>query len=253
MTRPSQLAMTRHPHRGGKSQTGRRIFADSPPVLEHRTVYPSTVKDPEEVGHIFKSGHNNGKIGREVVKGKWKGFPIYMLTLEERATCPSYCPLFVECYGNNMHLAQRWRHGPDLELFIELEIQDLALMHPNGFAIRLHVLGDFYSTAYVRRWHALMENYPQLHVFGFTARTDVDEQITQTIAAIHRDYPDRWMIRFSGADMDEMKTMASEVVDDPDQAHESSTVCPQQTGKTDCCGTCALCWESRNNITFLRH
>jgi hypothetical protein len=28
---------------------------------------------------------------------------------------------------------------------------------------------------------------------------------------------------------------------------------PAQTGKTDCCATCALCWHSDRTIAFLRH
>src|SRR5262249_24811065 len=34
------------------------------------------------------------------------------LTLEERATCPTTCRHWRDCYGNKMHRAQRWQRGP---------------------------------------------------------------------------------------------------------------------------------------------
>ncbi|MBO6755782.1 MAG: hypothetical protein JJ902_05615 [Roseibium sp.] len=243
----------RHPGKGGKGGRTYQPPIDHAAVKDGRTVFPSTVKDPDDVGNILKSGHHNPKIGKKVTKGRWKGFPIYTLTLEERKTCPRDCALWRACYGNNMHQAQRWRHGPDLELFLELELRDLAEKHPGGFVVRLHVLGDFYSVNYVRRWHLMLEMLPQLHVFGFTARIDPEDPITKEIAAVRRAFPDRWYVRFSGTDLDEMQTLASEVVDMPDQAHRTSIVCPEQTGKTAACATCGLCWHSTKNIAFLRH
>lgn len=29
--------------------------------------------------------------------------------------------------------------------------------------------------------------------------------------------------------------------------------CPVQTGKTECCATCALCWQTERKIVFLAH
>ena len=59
-------------------------------ILGGRTIYPSTVVSPREFWAL-KSGANWRKIGGEVLKGKWRGFPIYILNLEERATCPASC------------------------------------------------------------------------------------------------------------------------------------------------------------------
>jgi hypothetical protein len=53
--------------------------------LEGRTIYPLTVVSSRE--HMaLKSGANWRKIGGVVLKGIWRGFPIYILNLEERAT-----------------------------------------------------------------------------------------------------------------------------------------------------------------------
>lgn len=242
--------VVRHPHRGGKG--GRPLLPayDDPALIEGRTIYVSTVRDVDEAGDLLKSGHHNPKIGKVVMKGKWKGFPIFMLTLEERKTCPRSCLEWRSCFGNNMHLADRWRHGPELEKYLVHEIVKLQQDYPAGFAIRLHVLGDFYSVDYVLTWHALMAICPALHVFGFTAHIDPASRITQKIAELRRTFPTRWWVRFSGA---VMETMASEVVSMPEQASPGFIVCPQQTGRTLACATCGLCWASNKSIAFLRH
>src|SRR5262245_55070681 len=65
-------------------------------VIGGRTVYPSRVYAPSrdrDAPSVLKSGINHGKIGGQILKGKWRGYPVYMLTLEERATCPTTCRL----------------------------------------------------------------------------------------------------------------------------------------------------------------
>lgn len=152
--------------------------------------------------------------------------------------------------GNNMHLAERWQHGLEPERYLVHEVVALQNAHPSSFVIRLHIRGDFYSVDYVLTWRALMECCAALHVFGFTARIDIEDPITRGIAALRRDFPDRWWVRFSGADMD---VMASEVVELPEHASPGAIVCPQQTGRTLACATCGLCWATKRNIAFLRH
>lgn len=121
------------------------------PLVEARTVYPATVVDAEESPRLLVSGANQGKIGKRITKGPWRGLPIYCLTLEERATCPASCHEWDSCYGNAMHLARRHRHGPELERLLSAELGHLAERHPDGFAVRLHILGDFYSVRYAAR------------------------------------------------------------------------------------------------------
>ena len=80
-----------------------------------------------------------------ITKGKWKGFPVFGLTLEERATCPRSCEQWLSCYGNGMgqRRAYRYEHGPKLleALDKELGILSSEPKTRNGFAIRLHTLG----------------------------------------------------------------------------------------------------------------
>jgi hypothetical protein len=60
---------------------------------------------------VLVSGHSNVKIGRDVRKGKlFRNYWIFSLSFEERATCPSNCHHWTECYGNAMPFAKRTDH-----------------------------------------------------------------------------------------------------------------------------------------------
>lgn len=218
------------------------LTPDHPALLDARTIFPSTVVHPKDSPRLLVSGVNQRKIGKVVSKGRWKGFPLYTLTLEERATCPRSCAEFRTCYGNNMHMSRRHAAGIDLEVRLIDEVCELERKHPRGFAIRLHILGDFYSVPYVTLWRHMLAEVPALHIFGFTAR-DRNSDIGREVAALNADDPDRCVIRFSGSD--------SMVIDTP--ADSKHVLCPVQTGKTDCCGTCGLCWTMRRPVEFVRH
>jgi hypothetical protein len=127
--------------------TGHRINldAENPAFLNEGTLFPGRVEHPFDRPRLLIDGHNSRKIGRTVMKGKLKGFPIFTLTLEERATCPRSCLEWATCYGNSMNWARRIKHGRDLEERLWEELADKQARHPNGFLVRLHILGDFYS------------------------------------------------------------------------------------------------------------
>lgn len=214
-----------------------------------RSIFPSRVFDPDEVQRALKSGHQSRKIGAFVTKGPRKGWPIYTLTLEERASCPRSCQHWLDCYGNNMQAAERLVAGAELEEMLERELRALDEAHPDGFLVRLHVLGDFYSADYVEFWQRMLDELPALHVFGFTAHGSASP-IGRAVALVSFDYGwDRFAIRFSGAPH---AWHAARVVDvgerDPD-----AVACPAQSGATECCATCALCWHSERSIAFGRH
>lgn len=212
---------------------------------EARTLFPSRVVDPLESPRLLVSGFNQRKIGGKITKGRWAGLTLYTLTLEERATCPRSCGEWATCYGNNMNWSRRHRAGIDLEARLIGELVDLSLRHPEGFAVRLHILGDFYSAAYVDLWREALAELPGLHVFGFTARQC---EIGEAVAEMNADFPDRCRIRFSGS---EIGGFGSRVISS--FAESRHVVCPVQTGKTDCCGTCGLCWTMDRTVEFVRH
>jgi hypothetical protein len=94
---------------------GRSLAPTHAAVREARTIFPTTVNavDHPRVKRILKGGENSRKIGKRVTKGRYKGFFIFTLTLEERATCPRTCEVFGACYGNGMPYAQRIKPRPD--------------------------------------------------------------------------------------------------------------------------------------------
>lgn len=225
------------------------LSALNPAYRSGRTIFPSRVFDVDEVQRVLKTGHQSRKIGEIVAKGHLKGCPIFMLTLEERATCPRGCGEWGRCYGNNMQGAERIVAGPALEAAIIAELAQLQADYPLGFLVRLHVLGDFYSVAYVDMWRDALNAFPALHIFGFTAR-DEDGEIGARIALVTAEYGwPRAAIRFSGASRRSRAARVKAIGEiDLDAVH-----CPAQTGATDCCATCALCWQSDRSIAFARH
>lgn len=223
----------------------RALSRNHPAVKEGCSLFPTTVADPEQSPNVLVSGLNNRKIGKEVRKGEWAGMPIFMLTLEERATCPRTCEMWRDCYGNAMHWARRHRHGQALEDRIVLQLKRLSLENPCGFVVRLHVLGDFYSVAYVEFWLSMMAKYPALHLYGYTARRGCE--ISAKIDVLNATYPLRCFIRTSGENA---------VVAADETPLAGGFICPAETSSTDCCATCGLCWATaaRNKtVVFLRH
>lgn len=230
-----------------------------PALVGMRTLFPSTVVDAKDSPRLLVSGANNRKIGKQVAKGPWMGMPIYTLTLEERATCPKSCYMLSACYGNSMHLARRHRHGMEFEDKLLGEVIDLASEHPDGFVVRLHVLGDFYSKAYVLLWDSLLKRYPNLHVYGYTARSVTeggdDRQIAMAIHHINTVYDTRCFIRFSSKTP--MMFGATVISRTPEDARvPEGLVCPAETSDAECCATCGLCWSPpmrERTIVFVQH
>lgn len=150
-----------------------------------------------------------------------------------------------------MQHAHRLAHGDALEMRLVEEVIELGRRHRRGFAVRLHVLGDFYSVEYVRLWERLLDMVPQLHAFGFSARWDCDrDPIAAALVRLVLKNWDRFAIRFSDAPIDECSTVSVEL---PSQAPAHAIVCPQQLQKAGTCGSCALCWQSKRPIAFITH
>lgn len=211
------------------------------------TIFPSTVRPASAMVQVLKGGENSRKLGGVVAKGSWKGFPIFMLTLEERHTCPRSCLEWAHCYGNNMHMAQRVSDDGTLTKRLFGELASLNAKHPAGFLVRLHILGDFYSVEYVEFWRQALIDFPALRVFGFSAR-QAGDPIGRAVIELIRDEPERFKVRISGAGYE---THCSEVVASADAA--TGILCPAQADADRSCATCALCWQSDRTISFVRH
>jgi hypothetical protein len=228
------------------------LAASSGPVMEGRTRYPKKVLKPAANTNVLKGGVNNKKIGSHVSKGIWAGLPIYTLTLQERATCWSGCKHYRDCYGNKMHLAPRHAHGPELEVAIGRQLEQLNGRHPNGFTVRLHVLGDFYSVEYVNAWAEWLTQYPRLRVFGYTAWPPSSPVGTAIAALVEQHGWGRAAIRFSDGGGSHRCTTSMNATDLRGRV-EGGIVCPVQSGDAACCGSCTLCWSTEKNVVFLTH
>jgi len=214
------------------------------------TRYLKSIKAPK-LG-ILKPGSNNKKLGSKITKGPWKGKRIFSLTLTERATCPTSCHHWEDCYGNNMPFAHRFDHSDYDALIHHLEndIDTLTTKYMEGVTIRLHVLGDFFSEQYITFWDIMLLVYPTLTVYGYSAHhpdTEMGKKITQ----LNLRYSDRCAIRFSvSGDYDPLtknRFAAEESYDG------KSFDCPEQTGKVKSCAACALCWDATKTVRFLSH
>lgn len=237
----------------------RSLKADHPAAVEGRTIFPGNVASTASSQRFLVSGVNNSKIGKAVEKGAWAGMPIFTLTLEERKTCPRSCESWLSCYGNAQQWPKRWDHtDPDFLPALAAEVITLGRANPKGFVVRLHVLGDFYSAEYVLFWAELLAKVPSLHVYGYTARHLFDgdresAKIAECIGVLTDHMWNRFAIRTSSSE-DVAFSRAIVVEEDPNLP--DVIVCPAQTGATECCGSCGLCWSPNardKTIAFLRH
>lgn len=231
---------------------------DHPAVTQGRTLFPTRVFDVDQAPRVLVSGHNNAKTGAEVMKGPWRGAAIYTVTLEERATCPASCGNWQTCYGNAMPLARRHRHGEELILALDREIADLLREHPAGIAVRLHVLGDFWSVRYALAWYRWLAQHPKLRVWGYTANA-IGSDIGAVLDAANLRWPERCVIRWSIDPRAEPAPLQAATVWIPQaEARQvvDGVICPAQTGATPACATCAICWAGPardKRIVFLGH
>jgi len=224
-------------------------------IADSRSVYHKRVKSAAIMGktELAVKHSTNEKLGKKVQRGWLKGYSIKTLTLEERATCPASCVHWKTCYGNNLHLATRYAVDDHLIPQIEFSLFQHAAKHPQGFLVRLHILGDFFSVDYVKQWETWLEMFPNMSVFGYTARIDGDE-ITSELKRLKKKYGLRFAIRWSG---DQSQSFAALSMDDPRTVAKveakQAFICPAQTGKTSGCDTCGLCWTSDKSVAFITH
>jgi len=200
------------------------------------------------------------QTNRYIRKGPLKGLPMFVMTLEERETCHGpkgeRLPCFAHCYGNNMPFAVRFDHTSEGFLdVLEHDIDLLAKRNVNGFSVRLHELGDFYSLEYVAFWKRMMVKHDSLHIFGYTHKTG---PIGDAIEKLYHDFFGRFVIRNSDDSMRKELRLSpywtAKGSKRPSANYEGSgVVCPQQTGKSNSCADCGLCMNTKTDIAFIGH
>lgn len=221
-----------------------RLTPNNPALAQAITIHPKAKRSPLET-NMLKSVASNKKMGKGdnvVTKGKWVGMPMFQLSLEERATCDRACKQWDTCYGNNLAFNHRIDHThPEFYNVLDAEIQLLAKKYRHGFVVRCHVLGDFFSKEYVEFWRSKLEQHKNMKLFGFTA-CPPDSTIGKAIDGLNK--LGAW-VRFSNAGNHPMAANVGLEFD--------GVTCPVQTGATESCLTCALCWSTPRNINFLLH
>lgn len=253
----AQIATIRDRRRFDSAPPANGIISRLAPVDATGTTHPETLRTwrPDIGETILKDGAHNAKIGGDVLSGRLRGAKIFTLSLEERATCPRSCALWRGCYGNNLHQTRRWNAGTELETGLAAEVQALCRMH-RKVLIRLHVVGDFYSMRYLALWVLLLDDHPNLHIFGFTA-WKIDSEIGAGIARVRAALGRRFAIRHSNTTGE----WGSFTIDAPTQKARlgEAIVCPEQRSANGDirpgvhCGNCTACWRGNAPIVFIEH
>ncbi len=266
----TKIDQRRHKLTASLPESVRPLPEDHPAIRESRPLFTHRIISAANTPRLLVSGYNSKKIGTQVTLGPWAGMPIFTLTLAERITCPSSCHAWRYCYGNAMQWPRRHLPGPELEARLREEIKAHARKFPDGFVVRIHVLGDFYSAEYAQLWYDLLAETPELRAWGYTAVGTSDEPshkaIASIIAAINNDFPDRCVIRFSfPKEAFEGKSFyggATLLMSEPESGRaylredHSAIVCPAEREKDMCCATCGLCWAPQlveETIAFVLH
>ena len=244
-----------------------KLKQDHKAVLNNTTAHLVTVTDvskpytnpkskvtyPSYPYSVIKN--TNKKLGPVIKKGHLKGQTIYTLTLEERATCTDECEHYRTCFGNNMPYSHRFTVNESFMIKLEKDVKELAILPKNkdGFMLRLHVLGDFMSVEYVLFWKRMLQEIPNLNIYGYTRNHTTSKyakhrRIAFEIVKLSALMKDRFAIRFSNKLDEPYSAISAEISTD-------GIACPAQTKKGTTCADCALCWNRNTNkpIIFTTH
>ena len=198
---------------------------------------------------IVKPASNNKKLSgtqklKVITKGRYAGLPMFKVSLEERKTCPKSCELWKDCYGNNMIWGHRIDHEhPEFYTILESELDLISKRSPLGFVVRLHELGDFFSTEYTSIWASYISKFPRLNIIGFTSRSEHSE-IGGIIAEMNKNRK-RVYIRWSNTNKEMGTTIGPK--------EKKNFRCPAETIEDSCCMNCTACWETDKLVKFTKH
>ena len=210
-----------------------------------RTRYLKNVYPAKDYPYQIIKKAKNIKLGTTVTKGRHTGKLMYTVTFEERATCPTYCKHWYDCYGNTMPFAHRIQYDKHTIKKMDTELSILN-NKKQGVLIRLHVLGDFPDLKYVKQWEKWLDKYPNISCYGYTAHNPKDS-IGDRINRMNTKYWERWSIRFSNFPKYKFSANSEDIT-------SKGIVCPEQSGKAKSCASCGLCWNTKSkSVLFMTH
>ena len=230
------------------------LSPDHNAIVNSTTLYQKNIHEVDSYPHKVIKASTNKKLGRKVLRGKLNGYPMYTLTLVERETCTNACEHWADCYGNNMPFGHRFK-TKGLMPRLKLELDALDKKHPNGYLVRLHILGDFYSVLYVKFWETQLHNRPALNIYGYsrhhygsTNTSKPSRDIGQALLDLRDNIGfERFAVRFSSLPSDTLSANTEH------NSTANAITCLVQVDKSDSCGDCTLCWTTKKPITFLDH
>ncbi len=232
----------------------RKLKENHNALLNNTSVFVNSKLTIRDVTHypfkILKKS-TNIKLGKVITKGKYKGMKMFTLTLIERETCTNECEHYTTCYGNNMHRTHRFEVNEAFMMRLESDIHNTALKYPQGFMVRLHVLGDFESVQYVEFWNRMLYTYPSLHIYGYsrnhiTSKYEHINAIGYKIIRVRTTHKERFAIRFSNKLDEEYSANSRDITD-------KGITCLAQVKTNVSCSDCTLCWSSKKPIGFITH
>ena len=216
-----------------------------PAIVNSQTLYRKNVHNAGSYPYKVIKVPTDTKLGKKVKKGKLKGSKIYILTLEERATCDSDCEHWLNCYGNNMPFAHRFIVNDALYPAIERDLDEYDAKG-KPYLVRLHVLGDFVNLKYVFFWRKQLAKRELLNIFGYT-RNHPNKPLGYALKLLRKQYGERFAIRFSNYPDDPMSAQSKDL-------STNGVDCPEQLGLAESCGDCALCWSMpKKPVIFYDH
>lgn len=215
------------------------------------TIYKKNIFDLENYQFKILKPSTNKKLGKKVLKGKYKDYKFFTLTLVERETCPNDCIHWSDCYGNNMPFAHRMS-AKDEELLMKRIYNDLLNNTNKLLLIRLHILGDFFSVKYVKFWRKMLNTFNNIGLYGYTANNikssiPLSRAIAKEIIKLNNN--EHCHIRFSN---DLNVSFSANSYDIVKPLKGVSIVCPVQENKTANCGTCGLCCNQKEQQTIFK-
>ena len=219
------------------------------------TIYKKNIHNLDTYKFKVLKPSTNKKLGKKILKGEFKDYKFYTLTLTERATCPSDCFHWSTCYGNNMPFAHRMDASNETLLKSKIR-EDIIALKGKKAMIRLHILGDFFSVSYVMFWDEILNEFPNVAIYGYTAnninsKIDKSRKIASAISLVNTMHQSRFAIRFSNVLTNPFSANSFDVVK-PQKG--KSILCPVQEDKTPDCGACGLCWNApKQQIIFITH
>ena len=217
------------------------------------TIYKKNIFELDNYQFKILKPSTNKKLGKKVLKGKYKDYKFVTLTLVERETCPKDCIHWDDCYGNNMPFAHRFS-AEDQNLLQKRIYEDLLNSSNQLLLIRLHILGDFFNVKYVKFWSIMLNTFKNIAIYGYTAnninsKIALSRDIAKEIIKLNRSEDSH--IRFSN---DLTNSFSANSYDVVKPVKGESILCPVQEDKTANCGTCGLCWNQKNqSIIFKTH